>query len=74
MGIHAHSFIHSLTKQCKKLLQEGKEGRGFKEKVKKDNINLKFGQTDRPTYRQSLWFIGKLHVQKEDSLKKYLDD
>ena len=50
---------------------EGREGRGnILEEVTKDDIYLKFGnlnssdiffgQTDRPT----LWFVGKLHFQK----------
>ena len=51
------------------------EGRGYYEEVKEDDyIYLKcghlkkfgmcFGQANRHTNRQKLWFIGKLHFQK----------
>ena len=39
----------------------------------KKRTNFLFGQTDRPTDRQTLWFIGKLNFQKPKNKQKHYD-
>ena len=77
--LNSHTYIPTYE-QGRSTLRggEGRGGEGVKEEVKEDKIYLKFGhfnnsdiffgQTDRQTDRHTLWFIGKLHFQKQITL------